>query len=597
MATERGRVVTYKWENFENNITEAFRRLQKDESHQANVTLSAEGWCLKAHQFVLSAFSPYFRGIFAGLSAWQHPVIVIKDTSFVDVQLLLKFIYNGSVDLQENQIETFLEAGKSLQIEGISGDTELIHVDADDTEEDIGEEDEDANESEMEELVLESTRTLDGIEGLREGYEQSRNLGGDVSNISIGIDQDRMESSMVLTPTLTKKSMEVTGSRRKSKRSSATRSDLSLNHTGEEEADGSKASCVICEVLMTKKNIARHMRNVHLLESAQVSEILNNSFLNKTTDVSLEAPPTDLSANTPEPMDTPSTHENDPDDTSILSGMESMLARHSKSINSSSNNLSKSKRRKSKRRRKCDICGVQLSAGSMSRHLRNVHEILPKLRSDTELTTSAETSLNVSFLALGSKYRLTKPLESRRSLMSKHSNRLPPYLPSHSKPTKKAESSCDKNLVQYSREKTTEVTKGHKVPPSADIACPGAEVSKELGDVGSNNKASYSTNSEVARTEVTPDTLAHDIYLNNLAEAFENQGEVAAISDPVAVETNEKVIDKAAAPPAKKTMCRQCGMQVTAKNMKRHVVARHSQPDSAPCQAAKKQRNLSSSKS
>jgi len=295
-------------------------------------------------------------------------------------------------------------------------------------------------------------------------------------------------------------------------------------------------------------------------------------------------------------MDTPSTHENDPDDTSILSGMESMLARHSKSINSSSNNLSKSKRRKSKRRRKCEICGVQLSAGSMSRHLRNVHEILPKLRSDTELTTSAETSLNVSFLALGSKYRLTKPLESRRSLMSKHSNRLPPYLPSHSKPTiqKKAEPSCDKNLVQQSREKTAEVTKGHKVPPSADIACPGAEVSKELGDVGSNNKASCSTNSEVARTEVTPDTLAHDIYLNNLAEAFENQGEVAVISDPVAVETDEKVIDKAAAPPAKKTMCRQCGMQVTAKNMKRHVVARHSQPDSAPCQAAKKQRNLSS---
>merc|ERR1719232_1733435 len=119
--------------------------------------------------------------------------------------------------------------------------------------------------------------------------------------------------------------MEVTGLRRKSKRSSATGSNLSFNQTGEEEADVSKASCVICEVLMTKRNIARHMRNVHLLESAQVSEILNNSFLNKTTDVSLAAPPMDLSDNIPKPMNTPSTHENGPDETSISSGMESIL--------------------------------------------------------------------------------------------------------------------------------------------------------------------------------------------------------------------------------------------------------------------------------
>merc|ERR1712194_1008830 len=130
MASERGRVLTYKWDNFQSNITEAFRNLQKDDSHLANVTLSAQGWCLKAHQFVLSACSPYFREIFKGLSAWQHPVVVVKDTSFVDVQLLLKFIYNGSVDLQENQIESFLEAGRSLQIEGIDGDTELVQLDA-----------------------------------------------------------------------------------------------------------------------------------------------------------------------------------------------------------------------------------------------------------------------------------------------------------------------------------------------------------------------------------------------------------------------------------------------------------------------------------
>lgn len=35
------------------------------------------------------------------------------------------------MDLQESQIESFLEAGRSLQIDGIAGDTELVHLDED----------------------------------------------------------------------------------------------------------------------------------------------------------------------------------------------------------------------------------------------------------------------------------------------------------------------------------------------------------------------------------------------------------------------------------------------------------------------------------
>ena len=38
-------------------------------------------------QVVLSGCSPYFRDILRGISAWQHPVIVLKDVPYSDLQV------------------------------------------------------------------------------------------------------------------------------------------------------------------------------------------------------------------------------------------------------------------------------------------------------------------------------------------------------------------------------------------------------------------------------------------------------------------------------------------------------------------------------
>lgn len=83
---------------------------------------------------------------------------------------------------------------------------------------------------------------------------------------------------------------------------------------------------------MTKKNIGRHMRNVCLMESKQVSEILKNSF-NKTPEISVGVQEIEVENDIPDQMDVTNVDQvDDPDDSSILSGMETMLARHSKSI-------------------------------------------------------------------------------------------------------------------------------------------------------------------------------------------------------------------------------------------------------------------------
>ena len=61
--------------------------------------------------------------MFADLTSWQHPVIVINNISLTVMKLLIEFVYRGSVQMREDCIEKFLEAGKYLQIEGVAGDT------------------------------------------------------------------------------------------------------------------------------------------------------------------------------------------------------------------------------------------------------------------------------------------------------------------------------------------------------------------------------------------------------------------------------------------------------------------------------------------
>ena len=68
------------------------------------------------------------RDVFSGLSGWEHPVVVLKDVTHQELRLLLTFVYTGTVNLPEGRVERFLEAGRSLQIEGIAGDTRLVQL-------------------------------------------------------------------------------------------------------------------------------------------------------------------------------------------------------------------------------------------------------------------------------------------------------------------------------------------------------------------------------------------------------------------------------------------------------------------------------------
>lgn len=106
-----------KWNNFQSNILTAFESLQSTED-LADVTLACEGTTIKAHKFILSACSPYFRTIFKE-NPCSHPVVILKDVHYSDLIALLNFMYHGEVMVSKEQLQTFLKTAEVLQVSGL----------------------------------------------------------------------------------------------------------------------------------------------------------------------------------------------------------------------------------------------------------------------------------------------------------------------------------------------------------------------------------------------------------------------------------------------------------------------------------------------
>lgn len=93
----------------------------------ADVTLSCEGHCLLAHKLVLSACSPYFRGVFKE-NPCQHPIIILKNVLAKDITRLLAFMYQGEVQIQEAELSSFLQTAELLQVKGLTQHNIQVYI-------------------------------------------------------------------------------------------------------------------------------------------------------------------------------------------------------------------------------------------------------------------------------------------------------------------------------------------------------------------------------------------------------------------------------------------------------------------------------------
>ncbi|XP_034933796.1 zinc finger and BTB domain-containing protein 44-like [Chelonus insularis] len=117
MADEQFSLV---WNSFPSNLSSGLYSLLTDE-HLVDVTLAAEGKILRAHKLVLSICSTFFRDLFKG-NTCKHPIVILKDVNYRDLSAMLHFMYQGEVNIKQEDIASFLKVAETLQIKGLTKD-------------------------------------------------------------------------------------------------------------------------------------------------------------------------------------------------------------------------------------------------------------------------------------------------------------------------------------------------------------------------------------------------------------------------------------------------------------------------------------------
>ena len=108
------------WNDFESNISCAFRELREDKDF-FDVTLACDKEQLQAHKVILSACSPFFRTVLRK-NPHSHPLLYLKGIKHSDLLSVLNFMYHGEVNMAQADLNSFLSAAGELQVKGLTPD-------------------------------------------------------------------------------------------------------------------------------------------------------------------------------------------------------------------------------------------------------------------------------------------------------------------------------------------------------------------------------------------------------------------------------------------------------------------------------------------
>ena len=95
MANEK---LYLKWNDFQHLVQISFGELRINNDF-SDVTLVCEGQRLQAHKVILSARSPFFKGLLRTQPGQQQPLIFMRGVKFLDLAAILDFMYQDTMSL------------------------------------------------------------------------------------------------------------------------------------------------------------------------------------------------------------------------------------------------------------------------------------------------------------------------------------------------------------------------------------------------------------------------------------------------------------------------------------------------------------------
>ena len=107
-----------RWNDFQKNVSQSFTRLRR-ESNLFDVTLVGDDHKqVTAHKLVLSACSDFFKDILYS-NTHSHPLIYLDGLLAPELNLVLDYIYQGEVQIYQENLDRFLEIAKKLKLDGL----------------------------------------------------------------------------------------------------------------------------------------------------------------------------------------------------------------------------------------------------------------------------------------------------------------------------------------------------------------------------------------------------------------------------------------------------------------------------------------------
>lgn len=107
-----------KWNDFDSNFSGSLRDL-RDERELEDISLVSDTGDVRAHKVVLAASSPLFRAIITR-NPHSHPLLYLKGVTATNLNYVLDFIYNGEVNVAQDDLNSFLTAAEDLKIKGLT---------------------------------------------------------------------------------------------------------------------------------------------------------------------------------------------------------------------------------------------------------------------------------------------------------------------------------------------------------------------------------------------------------------------------------------------------------------------------------------------
>ncbi|KAL7638588.1 UNVERIFIED_CONTAM: hypothetical protein RMT77_011160 [Armadillidium vulgare] len=110
--------LSLKWNNHSSSLLRSLTKVQSKEQY-CDATIACQGKYFPVHRIVLSTCSEYFEEIFERIQN-QHPYIIFKDIEPREMELLLNYMYQGEVNVLQENLPMLIKAAEALKIKGLA---------------------------------------------------------------------------------------------------------------------------------------------------------------------------------------------------------------------------------------------------------------------------------------------------------------------------------------------------------------------------------------------------------------------------------------------------------------------------------------------